>query len=266
MSAAIGANGRPNSTLAGTDAGVRGCIRAAIPASPYQARALTIPVTAATPSAAAVPRCAMTAAPADSTRKLANSQSTERSGGSRRHQATITPPWLSAAAMPSMIGNAARNGQENGSTATPNASVTAGESSSQASAVSAMQDAEGAAQRRGAQLPRPGQPQQRGVHRRPDEQHGQHDAGEPEPGPAVGEQPAQVVVGGEHRKGGDLRRDRTSGRGDEREKSSLGHGPAGRGEDQSLMPEKAPGRQPRAHSAIRCPSAPTSLRGSTFRV
>ncbi len=42
--------------------------------------------------------------------------------------------------MPSMIGNAARNGQENGSTATPNASVTAGDSSTQASAVSAAQD------------------------------------------------------------------------------------------------------------------------------
>ena len=140
MNATIGANGRPNSTLAGTDAGLRGCTRAAIPASPYQTRALTMPVTAATPSAAAVPRCAMTAALADSTRKLPSSQSTERSGGSRRHQATITPPWLSTAAMPSMIGNAARNGQENGSTAAPNASVTAGESSTQASPVSAMQD------------------------------------------------------------------------------------------------------------------------------
>src|SRR5215469_6716049 len=82
----------------------------------------------------------MTAAPADSTRKLASSQSTERSGGSRRHQATNTPPWLSAAAMPSMIGSAARNGQENGRMATPNASVTAGESSSQATTVSARQD------------------------------------------------------------------------------------------------------------------------------
>ncbi len=42
--------------------------------------------------------------------------------------------------MPSMIGNAARNGQENGSTATPNASVAAGDSSTQASRVSAAQD------------------------------------------------------------------------------------------------------------------------------
>ena len=42
--------------------------------------------------------------------------------------------------MPTMIGSAARNGQEKGRIATPNASVTAGDSSSQASAVSAMQD------------------------------------------------------------------------------------------------------------------------------
>ena len=38
-------------------------------------------------------------------------------------------------------------------------------------------------------------------------------------------------------------------------KSSLGDGPAGRGEDQSPMPEKSPGRKSRAHSAIRFPSA-----------
>jgi len=43
--------------------------------------------------------------------------------------------------MPSMIGNAARNGQENGRTATPNASVAAGDSSTQATRVSAAQDA-----------------------------------------------------------------------------------------------------------------------------
>src|SRR6516162_1178744 len=140
ISAASGANGRPNTSLAGTDSGARGCSREAIPASPYQARALTRPVTAATPSAAAVPRCATTAAAADSTPKLASSHSTARSGGSRRHQATITPPWLSAIAMPSMIGSAARNGQENGSSATPNVSVTAGSSSSHASEVSARQD------------------------------------------------------------------------------------------------------------------------------
>src|SRR5215469_6441504 len=92
MSAASGANGRPNITLAGTDSGARGCSREAIPASPYQARALTRPLTAATPSAAAVPRCATTAAAADSTPKLTSSQPTARSGGSRRHQAAITPP------------------------------------------------------------------------------------------------------------------------------------------------------------------------------
>ena len=94
-----------------------------------------------TGSASAVGRCAITAPAAVSAMKLPSSQATARTGGSRRHQAWNAPPWLSAKTMPSMIGNAARKGQENGITATPKASVAAGVSSTQASAVSAAQDA-----------------------------------------------------------------------------------------------------------------------------
>ena len=102
---------------------------------------MTRPATATTGSASQVGRCAITAPAAVSATKVPSSQATARSGGSRRHQAWTVPPWLSATTMPSMIGNAARKGHENGSTATPNASVAAGVSSSQASAVSAAQDA-----------------------------------------------------------------------------------------------------------------------------
>src|SRR6202042_1223170 len=96
---------------------------------------------AMTGSASQVGRCAITAPAAVSAMKLTSSQATARSGGSRRHQARTGPPWLSAATMPSMIGNAARKGQETGTTATPNAGGAAGVSSSQASAASAAQDA-----------------------------------------------------------------------------------------------------------------------------
>ena len=140
-SAAIGANGRLNTSLAGLDSCGRGCSWAAISASPYQARALIRPASAMTGSASQVGRCAITAPAAVSATKLPSSQATARSGGSRRHQPWTVPPWLSATTMPSMIGNAARNGHENGSTATPNASVAAGVSISHASAVSAAQDA-----------------------------------------------------------------------------------------------------------------------------
>ena len=139
--AAIGANGRLNTSLAGTDSWARGRSWAAISASPYQALAFTRPATAMTGSASQVGRCAITAPAAVSATKLPSSQATARSGGRRRHQAWTVPPWLSATTMPNMIGNAARNGHENGSTATPNASVAAGVSSSQASPVSAAQDA-----------------------------------------------------------------------------------------------------------------------------
>jgi hypothetical protein len=97
--------------------------------------------------------------------------------------------------MPSMIGNAARKGQENGITATPKASVAAGVSSTQASAVSA----------------------------------------------------AQVVVGGDRRQGGDLRRHRPGGRRYEREQATLGHGAADRDEDQSSVPKEPLGGKFRAH-------------------
>ena len=200
MRAATGANGRLNSTLAGTDSGVRGWILEAIPASPYQARALTRPVTAATPSAAAVPRCAMSPAATDSTRKLASSHSTARGGGSLRHQATITPPWLSAIAMPSMIGIAARNGQENGSTATPNASVTTGESSSQATEVSARQEKN--ARLTGGARSSCGQASRSSTVSIADLASSNARRGaRTKPGLAVGQQPAQVVVGGERGEG-----------------------------------------------------------------
>ena len=55
ITAAMGANGRLNSSLAGTDSCARGCRRAASTATPYQALALTRPVTATTASAAPGP-------------------------------------------------------------------------------------------------------------------------------------------------------------------------------------------------------------------
>ena len=62
MTAAIGANGRLNSSFAGTDSWGRGCSRAARTASPYQALALTRPVTAVTTRAPPAGRCVITAA------------------------------------------------------------------------------------------------------------------------------------------------------------------------------------------------------------
>ena len=63
-----------------------------------------------------------------------------RAGGSRRHQAWPTPPWLSTSAVLSMIGTAARNGQENVTRATPNISVTTGDITSPTRMVSTAQD------------------------------------------------------------------------------------------------------------------------------
>jgi hypothetical protein len=98
--------------------------------------------------------------------------------------------------MPNMIGKAARNGHENGSTATPNASVAAGVSSSQASPVSAAQDAKERLSRGAGSSPGQAR-EQRHVQRRPHDQHHRDQPGEPEPGPVVGEQPAQVVIRGQ---------------------------------------------------------------------
>ena len=78
ITAAIGANGRPNSILAGTDSCGRGCSRAASTASPYQALALTRPASAATGSASPVDRCAMTAAATVAVAKLPSSHTTAR--------------------------------------------------------------------------------------------------------------------------------------------------------------------------------------------
>ncbi len=44
----------------------------------------------------------------DRTPKVAITHAAVRTGGSRRHQAWPTPPWLSAIAVPSRIGTAAR--------------------------------------------------------------------------------------------------------------------------------------------------------------
>ena len=140
MTAAIGANGRLNTSFAGTDSCARGCSRAANTASPYHALAFTTPASAATTSASAAGTCVITAPARVATPKLPSSQATARAGGNRRHQAVMTPPWLSIATIPSMSGKAARNGQEKGSTATPNASVAAGVSSTHATRVSAAQE------------------------------------------------------------------------------------------------------------------------------
>ncbi len=82
--------------------------RTAALVSPYQARASTTPATPATATMPAVSRCAISAEARDKTRKVAISQAAVRTGGSRRHQAGPTPPWLSATAVPSRIGTAAR--------------------------------------------------------------------------------------------------------------------------------------------------------------
>ncbi len=153
--------------------------------------------------------------------------------------------------MPSMIGNAARNGQENGSTATPNASVAAGDSSTQASRVSAAQDTNARLVLRRGQPARPGQPQHRHVKGRARDQDRRDQAAEPQPGLGVGEQPAQVVVGGERRKRGDLRRDGPGVRGEEREQATLDHGTACRGEDQPSVPKEPLGWKSRAHMVQR---------------
>src|ERR1700733_3683822 len=70
----------------------------------------------------------------------ASSQAAVLAAGSRRHQARSTPPWLSISALPSRIGTAARNGQENGTSATPNMSVTTGDSTTHTSSVSTAHD------------------------------------------------------------------------------------------------------------------------------
>ena len=108
--------------------------------SPYQARASTIPASPATATTPGVSRRAIRAEDSDSTPKLATTHAAVPAGGSRRHQAWPTPPWLSATAVPSRMGTAARKGQENGSSATPNISVTTGDITSPTSTVSTAQD------------------------------------------------------------------------------------------------------------------------------
>ena len=82
--------------------------RTAAAVSPYQARASTIPASPATATTPAVSRCTISADASDSTPNVAITHAAVRAGGSRRHQAWPTPPWLSATAVPSRIGTAAR--------------------------------------------------------------------------------------------------------------------------------------------------------------
>ena len=108
--------------------------------SPYQARALTTPASPATATMPGVSSCTISAEARDKTRKLAITHAAVRAGGSRRHHAWPTPPWLSATAVPSRMGTAARYGQENGSRATPNISVTTGDITSPTRTVSTAHD------------------------------------------------------------------------------------------------------------------------------
>ena len=91
--------------------GLGGCSAAARTAavvSPYQARASTTPASPATATTAGVSRRAISAEDSDRTPKVAMTHAAVRAGGSRRHQAWPTPPWLSATAVPSRMGTAAR--------------------------------------------------------------------------------------------------------------------------------------------------------------
>jgi hypothetical protein len=82
--------------------------RTAAVVRPYQARASTIPARPATATTPTVSRCAISTEASDSTPKEAITQAAVLTGGSRRHQAWPTPPWLSATAVPSRMGTAAR--------------------------------------------------------------------------------------------------------------------------------------------------------------
>ena len=76
--------------------------------SPYQARASTTPARPATATTPGVSRCAISAEDSDSTPKVAMTHAAVAAGGSRRHQAWPTPPWLSAPAVPGGVGTAPR--------------------------------------------------------------------------------------------------------------------------------------------------------------
>ena len=88
--------------------GLSAAPRAAAAVSPYQARASTIPARPATATMPGVSRCVISAEASDRTPKVAITHAAVRAGGSRRHQDWPTPPWLSATAVPSRIGTAAR--------------------------------------------------------------------------------------------------------------------------------------------------------------
>src|SRR5579872_7402096 len=120
--------------------------------TPYQARALSSPASAATGRNPAALSCGEIAATADSTTNPPSSQATALAAGSLPHQAGPSPPWLSRIALPSRIGTTARNGPENGTSATPNITVTTGDSTSHTSSVSIAHEAN-TAPKRGCAMP-----------------------------------------------------------------------------------------------------------------
>ncbi len=67
-----------------------------------------MPASPATATIPAVSRCVISAEASDRTPKVVITQAAVRAGGSCRHQAWPTPPWLRATAVPSRIGTAAR--------------------------------------------------------------------------------------------------------------------------------------------------------------
>jgi hypothetical protein len=67
-----------------------------------------IPASPATATIPGVSRRVISAEASDRVPKVMITQPAVRAGGSRRHQTWPTPPWLSAIAVPSRIGTAAR--------------------------------------------------------------------------------------------------------------------------------------------------------------
>src|SRR5450631_3621578 len=109
--AAIGAIGTQR-TGTGSRLAARGTARDAV--TPYQARALTIPVSPDTGTDQAGGSELITTAASERARKSATSQPAERSGGKVRHHQLAAPPWLSSSANRISAGSAGRNGQEKG--------------------------------------------------------------------------------------------------------------------------------------------------------
>src|SRR5581483_7218013 len=111
--------------------------RATAAVTPYQARALSRPASPASGTAAAPLTPPMRAAASDSTMNSVSSQPTAAAGGRVRHQPPARPAWLSGTAISSMAGSIARNGQENGTIATPKVRLTSGDITTHANVVTA---------------------------------------------------------------------------------------------------------------------------------